>query len=190
MKNWRQVAVLFVAIAVVTALVEWGMGRLPLGPDGKFGWWSGDIMSPENSQRVADAYTFSHIIHGIAFYALLHLAWRKGPLGGRFLIAAALEAGWEILENSPIIIDRYREATIAIGYVGDSVLNSLCDLLFMSLGFWLAFRVRPWISILAVLVMEIGCLLWIRDNLFLNIVMLLYPFEAIKTWQAGGQPPL
>jgi len=106
----------------------------------------------------------------------------------RLLIALALEAGWEILENSPLIINRYREATISLGYMGDSVFNSLSDILMMTLGFWFAWRVRPCVSIAAVLVMEIGCALWVRDDLTLNVIMLVHPFEAIKHWQMAGQP--
>jgi hypothetical protein len=99
------------------------MGRSFLGPDGRIGWWDGDIWGSENSQSVADAYSQSHIIHGILFFALLRLLAPALPLRSRFLIALLLEAGWEILENSPLVIDRYRAATIAIGCVGDSVLN-------------------------------------------------------------------
>ena len=110
----------------------------PLGPDRKFGLWDGDIWSSENSQRVADAYSFSHIVHDILFYALLWVAARRLPLRYRFLRALMLEAGWEVLENSPFIINRYREATIALGYVGDSLLNSCSDIAMMAFGSVLA----------------------------------------------------
>ena len=177
---------IFVAILVLTAGVELWMGRSPLGPDGKFGWWDGDIWSSENSQRLADPYSFSHIVHGILFYAALCLLARKLPVRQRLLIALVFEAGWEMLENSPFIINRYREATISLGYVGDSVLNSLSDILMMTIGFLFAFRV-PWrVSVAAVIIMEIGCALWVRDNLTLNIIMLIHPFDAIKHWQMAG----
>jgi len=123
----------------------------------------------------------------------LTLFWAIAPKTAvryRFLAAVLLEAGWELLENSPIIIHRYRETTIALGYAGDSVLNSLSDLMMMSLGFLLAFRVRPWISVAVLLAMEIGCALWIRDNLTLNILMLIHPIPAIKAWQMAAQPGL
>ena len=162
------------------------MGRSPLGPDGRFGFWEGDIWSSECSQRLVDPYSFSHLTHGILFCGALWLVARKLPLRYRFVIALLLEAGWELLENSPLIINRYREATIALGYVGDSIMNSLSDIVMMSLGFLFASRVRPWVSVLAVLVMEIGCLLWVRDNLTLNIIMLIHPIDAIKTWQSAG----
>ena len=101
-------------------------------------------------------------------------------------MAVLMEAVWEIMENSPLIINRYREATIALGYVGDSVLNSLSDILMMSLGFILAARSRVWASVAILLVLEVGMLLWVRDNLTLNIIMLIHPIEAIKTWQMSG----
>jgi len=122
------------------------------------------------------------------FYAALWLVAPKLPVRQRLLIALAVEAGWEILENSPLIINRYREATISLGYVGDSVLNSLSDVLMMTLGFLFAFRARPWVTVTAVIVMEAGCALWIRDNLTLNIIMLIHPVDAIKHWQMAGAP--
>jgi hypothetical protein len=180
----------FIAIIGVMAVIEYGFGRSPLGPDGRFGWWDNNIWGSENSQRVADVYSFSHIIHGMLFYGCLWLFARELPIRYRFLIALLLEASWELLENSPIIINRYREATIAQGYVGDSILNSSCDVLMAGLGFWLANRLKLRVTIVLILVMEIGCLLWVRDNLTLNILMLIHPFETIKAWQAVGQPLL
>jgi hypothetical protein len=178
----------FIAVFLLTAGVELWMGRSPLGPDGKFGWWEGNVWSSENSQRFADPYSFSHMVHGVLFYAMLWLVARKLPVRHRLLIALALEAGWEMLENSPLIINRYREATISLGYVGDSVLNSLSDVLMMTIGFLFAFRVPARVSVAAVILMEIGCALWVRDNLTLNIIMLIHPFDAIKHWQMAGAP--
>jgi hypothetical protein len=174
------------AVLALTAFIELRMGRSPLGPDGRFGVWESDVWSSENSQRVADAYSFSHFIHGILCFGLLWLVARRLPLSVRLLMALAIEAGWEILENSPLIIDRYRAATIAVGYVGDSVLNSLSDVLMMTLGFLFARRVRPRVSLATVVAMELICLFWVRDNLTLNVVMLIHPFDAIKAWQAAG----
>ncbi|HEX5400161.1 MAG TPA: DUF2585 family protein [Verrucomicrobiae bacterium] len=178
----------FLTVLFLTAGIELWMGRSLLGPDGRFGLWTGDIWSSENSQRVADPYSFSHIVHGILFYAGFRLVARKQLVRHRLLMAQLLEAGWELLENSPFIINRYREATISLGYVGDSVLNSLSDILMMTLGFLFAWRVKPWISVAAVLAMEIGCALWVRDNLTLNIIMLIHPVDAIKHWQMAGAP--
>ena len=181
---------IFLAVLAMTGGIELWMGRSLFGPDGKSGLWESSIWSNENSQRFADPYSFSHIVHGILFYAGLWLIARKWPVRYRFLLALALEAGWEILENSPLIINRYRATTISLGYVGDSVFNSLSDILMMTLGFWFAFCLRPRISIAAVIIMEIGCALWVRDNLTLNLIMLIHPFDAIKHWQMAGQPHL
>lgn len=137
---------------------------------------------------MADPYSFSHFVHGVLFFALLWVFSGKLPLRTRLLIAVLLEAGWEWLENSPLIIDRYRQATIALGYNGDSILNSVSDIVAMILGFAFAWKVRPWITVAVVLALEIGCALALRDNLTLNIIMLLHPVEAIKAWQMGGQP--
>jgi hypothetical protein len=176
------------AVLIVTAAVELWMGRLPLGPDGKFGLWEGNIWSSEQSQRFADPYTFSHTIHGMLFYGFLWLVARRLPVRYRFVGAVALEGAWEILENSPIIINRYREVTIALGYVGDSVFNSLSDIFFAGLGFLFAWRARVWATILVIVAMEVGTALWVRDNLTLNIIMLVHPLDAIKAWQTAGRP--
>jgi hypothetical protein len=176
------------AVPLVVAAVEFWMGRLPFGPDGRPGLWEGNIWSSEQSQRFADPYTFSHTIHGMLFYAVLWLVARQAPVRKRFIGALVLEGAWEILENSPIIIDRYREATIALGYVGDSVFNSVSDIAFAALGFLFAWRARPWVTVAVILAMELGTVLWIRDNLTLNIVMLLQPIDAIKEWQMAGRP--
>lgn len=187
-KQHRSTLIVFAAVLSLTAALETWMGRSSLGPDHRFGWWDGSIWSAENSQRVADAYSFSHIIHGILFYALLHLMARGLALRHRFTLAALLEAGWEILENSPLIIDRYREATIALGYVGDGALNSCSDIVMMALGFYFARRMPVWVSVAAVATMEIACLVWVRDNLTLNIIMLIHPIAALKAWQSAGHP--
>lgn len=181
-------AAAFGIAAATAALLLW-MGRLPLGPDGRFGLWEGDIWSRFQSQRLLDPYVFSHLTHGFLFYALLFLAARRMPLRFRFLAAVALEAAWEILENSPLVIDRYRSVTIALGYEGDSVLNSMSDILMAALGFLMAWRLPKPASIALVLAMEIGTLFWVRDNLTLNVVMLVHPVDAIREWQAAGRPP-
>lgn len=176
-------------IVLILVVAEFCMGRSPLGPDGKFGWWEGNIWSAECSQRVADAYAFSHLAHGIIFYGFLWLVARRLPVRTRYLIAVAIEAGWELLENSPIIINRYREATAALGYAGDSILNSASDLLMMSLGFLLAWRAPVWVTVTLLILMEVGCALWVRDNLTLNVIMLTFPIDAIREWQMQIAPP-
>jgi len=164
------------------------MGRLPFGPDGHFGWWESNIYSSEQSQRFADPYSFSHIVHGLLFYALLAFLARRAPVRYRLVAAIALEAGWEVLENSPVVINRYRAATIALGYDGDSVLNSASDVLMMALGFLAAARLRPWASVALAVTLELGMLLLMRDNLTLNVLMLVYPLEAVRQWQLAARP--
>ena len=177
-----------IAIMILAAGLELWMGRSVLGPDGKFGFWEGNIWSSENSQRLADPYSFSHIVHGMLFYWGLWVCARKLPVRHRLLLAVLVEAGWELLENSPLIINRYREATIALGYEGDSVLNSMSDVLMMALGFLFACRARPWVTVAAIVVMEVGCAWCVRDNLTLNVIMLVHPLDAIKQWQLAGAP--
>ena len=176
------------AVMLLAAGIELWLGRSMLGPDGKFGCWEGNIWSSENSQRFADPYSFSHLVHGMLFYGALWLVARKLPAHRRLLLAVCLEAGWEILENSPLIINRYRAATIALGYDGDSVLNSMSDILMMITGFLYARAVKPWLTVVTILAMEIGCALSIRDNLTLNIIMLVHPVDAIKHWQMAIAP--
>lgn len=174
-------------VCAALAVLELLSGRSPLGPDGRFGWWEGDVWSSANSQRVADAYSFSHLIHGMLFYGFLWLVARRAPVRVRFLAALLLEAGWELLENSPLIIDRYRTATISVGYVGDSVLNSVCDVGMMALGFLIARLARLWLVVALILAMELGCLWRVRDNLTLNVLMLVHPVPAVKAWQSEGR---
>lgn len=184
----RRALVIVLAILAAVIAAELAMGRLPLGPDHHFGWWEGNIWSSAQSQRVADPYSFSHIVHGVLFYALLWVFARRWPLQTRLLVAVALEAGWEILENSPIIINRYRAVTIALGYEGDSVLNSVSDVVMMAIGFVIAWRARPWMTLVMVAAFEIGMLVLVRDNLTLNIIMLVWPIAAIKAWQMAAAP--
>jgi hypothetical protein len=185
-RSRRGVVLVLLAVLATTAAVEVSMGRLPLGPDGRFGWWEGNIWSQEQSQRFADPYSFTHVVHGLVYYALLWIAARRAPVRARFIAALATEAAWEMLENSPLIIDRYRAVTIALGYVGDSVLNSLSDILMMSVGYLTAVRLRPWQSVVLALLLEVGLALWVRDNLTLNVIMLIHPIDAIRAWQMAG----
>ena len=175
------------AVLLVTAWVERGMGRSWLGPDGSFGVWEGNIWSKENSQRLLDPYSLTHLSHGIVFFALLWLVARKLPLGTRFMLATLLEAAWEILENSSIIINRYREATIALGYDGDSILNSLSDIMMMATAFLVTARIPSVIAAAIFVVLELTCAMWFRDNLTLNVIMLVHPVEQVKSWQLEDQ---
>lgn len=148
-------------------------------------FWHGTLNSNQDSQHIADWYTFSHIIHGFVFYWLMKIISKnKYSIWTYLLFTTMLEVGWEILENSPLIIKRYRE-TASLMYYGDSVINSVSDVVFMASGFFLASRLRVWLSIVLVITLELFALYYIRDNLTLNIVMLLHPFEFIKHWQLG-----
>lgn len=175
-------------VMVLAALILWGMGRPPICTCGEIDLWVNSAASPRTSQMLADWYAPSHILHGFIFYGVLTCFVRRWSVGQRLFVATLIEAAWEIVENSPVIIDRYREATIAIGYTGDSVLNSISDIAMMGIGFWLARKLPLWMTVIVVAVLEIVPLLVIRDNLTLNVWMLLAPNPALREWQAG--PPL
>ena len=173
------------ALVAVAAIIELAMGRAVECRCGYIKLWHGVVNSSENSQHLTDWYTFSHVIHGIGFYALLWVVARRAPVTTRFVAAVLLEAAWEVFENTPFVIDRYRTATIALDYYGDSVVNSVSDIIAMMSGFWLARRLPVWASLVLVATLEVFVVVMVRDNLTLNILMLLYPIDAIRRWQSG-----
>ena len=173
-------------VAAAAGAVLLVMGRTPICECGYVKLWHGVTMSAENSQHLSDWYTPSHVIHGFAFYGLLWLVGRRWPIGMRLVAAVVIESGWEILENTDLIINRYRAQTIALDYYGDSVINSLSDIAAMVAGFTAASRLPLRVILALVVIMEVGVALAIRDNLTLNIIMLLWPNGAIRAWQAGG----
>ena len=183
----RRWLLLAAALVLAQALVLRAMGQPWISASGTIRLWQGVVQSSENSQHIADWYTLSHIVHGIIFHGILWLVLpRRIPLAQRLAMAVAVEVGWELLENTDFVINRYRETTISLDYFGDSVLNSVFDTLWMSLGFLLAARL-PWRATLALAIaLELVAAWAIRDNLTLNILMLIHPSEAVRAWQAGG----
>jgi len=182
-KWWPWIAIIIVL--GVTVLQLRSQGRLWWCSCGQIYFWAGDVWSADNSQHLFDPYSFTHLLHGVAFFWLL--TWivpQVAPLW-RLWLATTIEAVWELVENSEFIIDRYRETTAALGYQGDTVVNSVGDIVICGVGFMLALRLGYRRSFILFVVTELILIFWIRDSLILNIIMLIYPIEAIKAWQIG-----
>jgi len=186
MTRTRRAAVAAVILVVAAAATLLAMGRHPICTCGTIDLWVAGRDSPKTSQMLADWYSFSHIVHGLLFYGALRLVARRWPVEWRFLAALVIEASWEIVENTPLVIDRYRHATAALGYNGDSVINSVSDILMMTVGFLVARTLPVWASIALLIGLELIPLFVIRDNLTLNVWMLLWPNQSIAAWQAAG----
>ncbi len=177
-------------VVVATALILLAMGREPICRCGYVKLWHGVVVSSENSQHLADWYTPSHVIHGFIFYGLVRLgarlSGRRIPFGWGLVAALVVEGAWEVVENTDAVIGRYREATIALDYFGDSVLNSVADMAAMVAGFGLAARLPAAVTVALALAMELFVGWMVRDGLALNVLMLLWPLDAVRAWQGGG----
>ena len=178
--------VISAAIVPVTAAALFLLGRVWWCQAGDPWPWSWEVLSRHNSQHAIDPYSFTHILHGILEFWLIGLVFRKLPVAWRFLIAICIESSWEVIENTNYVINRYREATISLDYFGDSIINSVFDIFCCGVGFWIAYKLRFMWSVLLFVFAEMVLLFWIHDSLILNIVMLLFPMDAVKKWQMGG----
>jgi Protein of unknown function (DUF2585) len=188
----RRTVLVALAITAVTIAILLAMGRLPICECGYVSLWHGQINDAGNSQHITDWYTPSHIIHGMIFYAFGWWLFVKRGLGGAqglrwgYPLAVLLEAAWEVFENTPMVIGRFRAVTANFGYSGDSVLNSAADIGWMSFGFWLALRLPVRVTVALAVIGELVAGYVVRDNLTLNVIMLVYPLDAIAQWQASG----
>jgi hypothetical protein len=172
-------------VIITAVLILWSQGRVWWCQAGDLVPWSWDIWSTHNSQHLVDPYSFTHVLHGVLEFWLIGLVFRKVPVSSRLLIAVIIESTWEIAENSSYVIGRYRAATISLDYFGDSIINSISDIFCCATGFAIAFKLRFWRSLALFVATEIFLIFWIHDSLIINIIMLLWPIEAIKNWQLG-----
>jgi hypothetical protein len=179
---WAVVGLMMIGAVLVLNF----QGRVLWCPAGDTWPWSFDIWSQHNSQHIIDPYSFTHVLHGVIEFWLIGLVFWKMPMAWRLVLALFVETTWEVVENTNYVINRYREATISLDYFGDSIINSLADILCCGLGFAIAYKLRSWWSIALFAATEAILLLTIRDSLIVNIIMLIYPIEAIKQWQTSG----
>lgn len=185
MKLTRNQFLIVAAMIVGTGAILYGMGHPLICKCGDVKLWHLDVVSSESSQHIFDWHTPSHIIHGFLFYFLLWLLAPRLSFGTQLILAVGIEATWEVVENTEFVINHYREVTISLDYYGDSVLNSVSDILFMVAGFFLAARLPVWVTVLLAISLELFVGVMIRDGLALNVIMLLWPLDSIAQWQQG-----
>ena len=184
-QSWsRTLPIAAALVALQIAVLHW-YGQPAFSASGKLLLWVGDPLSPETSQQFSDWYSFSHLIHGFIFYGLLHLLAPRLPIGVRILIAMGIEISWELAENTPMVINAYRQQALAVGYSGDSIFNSVCDTLTMCTGFFLASRLPVWATIALAIAFELFTGYMIRDNLTFNVLNFVMPLDFVHKWQAG-----
>jgi len=184
--NTTLFAAILLAIIAFQAAALGFLGQPPICVCGQIKFWEGDVFSSGTSQHLSDWYSFTHLLHGVMFYFLLWFVARTLPVSRRFLLALGLEAGWEIIENLPVVIQLYRQQATAQGYVGDSIVNSLSDTLMMALGFIAAWRLPPRVTLALFIAIEFALAFAIRDNLTLNMLNLIHRFEIVDHWQRGA----
>ena len=179
-------AVALSALLAFTVFYLYSQGRFWTCTCGSIKFWAGDIWNnTDNSQHILDPYSFSHIEHGFLFYWLMAWILPRLRLAWRVVGAMSIEAGWEMFENSSLMIRRYNEMTISKDYAGDTIINSFSDLAMCGIGFWIADFLGFRRTLVLLLVIEIGMIFWIRDSMIINIITLLFPFEALRNWQMG-----
>lgn len=186
LKGNRSATMSIAILFLIATVVLWTQGRVWWCQAGDMLPWSWDIWTTHNSQHIVDPYAFTHVLHGVLEFWLIGLVFRRMPLAWRLVLAVAIEGTWEVAENSAFIIERYRTVTLSLDYFGDSIINSLADMVCCATGFAIAYKLRFWKSLALFLTTEAILIVWIRDSLLINIVMLIYPIEALKVWQMSG----
>ena len=184
-KGDKYVAATYLLIVIAAVMILQFQGRVWWCQAGDYTLWSWNIWSTHNSQHIIDPYSFTHVLHGVLEFWLIGLVFRRMPLAWRLALAVFIESSWEVAENSAAVIERYRSATISLDYFGDSIINSVADIACCSLGFLIAYKLRFWRSLALFVITEILLIVYIRDSLIINIIMLLFPIEAIRSWQMG-----